>query len=933
MTLAAQKANFAESSEIFSAEDLYPRQQKQTRPSLSIRDSRYGSRHKDPATSLDEVGFGAHVDKSVAPAGDKVALDMFIVKSDFMQVVDIKVSLVETIHVFSLLNNDDAFARAVAPSLSTTAVSSSDRQSPERKQFAKAETKPRKKLVGTYVTKIAKDYVSAQSEESHANGNHLKGYYEDHEDFRTAKSLSMYHIAMHIPENALTILDRELFKVEYMFVIKFFFKGRMGAFLEVPIEIVSKYNHNRISTISGAIFCATNSVQAVLPPVPTLTKWSESYVSERDPAINSSAAKALLLPTSSSPPSSPLAVKGEDKVDIAEASLEPVNRAITGRTVESSSSKVARFIMNTADTKQSVGLPPSRISSVRHSPPPEATYFKVQQQQASLDYAFRETKDISFTDTLKTTSTAIDQTDSTLNNKDRSAVSTAIVSIAHRAVEGPVSIQPSVKVAGAVVHQSNASSLAAGLLQKEPGPVLEANTVASKKKIGDLALIMPASVPAVRTGTKEAKVAPKAAAEEAGDDFTLTIMSNQKNYSDRDLSHLYPAQQRWSGFSESRDGGSRAYNDLIAKSSKDLPSPLPHPRNTNGALTSIKISPQQQSATFALVTSMLPAMSLFSSVGHTSVEESSSSSSGNGNGNRISSKSNTQPQYARRSLQQAELHHPKLSSRPLKSCLRERREAIPLNVTPPNHRPVQAKKKVTFAKGCTPLTSPITHQALFPGIDFGAISRANNNHSSNSSNVTQERHGYMPNYPPLSFSPPLAPAMPLACSPSRGSTLNPRLAASDNVASAPTSTTIATSIVNPNTTITTTKGSHARSSNPASPYHPFDNHPSRLSPLEKQNLGFQIKVQSPSRSNSYNNHSNSTSRKVDEVKEGESSDEDDAFEDDEGDYDYNYDDNEEDEETEEERIERRRQARVAWLARYGDAFKQVYGAVPELPPI
>ena len=40
-------------------------------------------------------------------------------------------------------------------------------------------------------------------------------------------------------EMALTIQDRDLFKVDYMFVIKFFFKGLMGAFLELTIEIVS----------------------------------------------------------------------------------------------------------------------------------------------------------------------------------------------------------------------------------------------------------------------------------------------------------------------------------------------------------------------------------------------------------------------------------------------------------------------------------------------------------------------------------------------------------------------------------------------------------------------------------------------------------------------------------------------------------------------
>ncbi|KAF9936004.1 hypothetical protein BGZ65_002805 [Modicella reniformis] len=74
-------------------------------------------------------------------------------------------------------------------------------------------------------------------------------------------------------------------------------------------------------------------------------------------------------------------------------------------------------------------------------------------------------------------------------------------------------------------------------------------------------------------------------------------------------------------------------------------------------------------------------------------------------------------------------------------------------------------------------------------------------------------------------------------------------------------------------------------------HHPFDNHPSRLSPLEKQRLEYM------------------------DYEDGVEEDEDDNRDDDE---DEGEDD---DKETEEQRIERRRQARVAWLAKYGDAFK------------
>ncbi|KAF9284119.1 hypothetical protein BGZ68_004901 [Mortierella alpina] len=199
---------------------------------------------------------------------DNVTLDMFVVKSDIMKVVDIKVSLVETTQIYSLLDNEHDGHGASYPVSTRTAAEKAGQDT------------PRRRLIETHVNKIARDYVPAQAEENHANDNHLKGYYEDYEDFRTARSLTMYKLCMRIPESALTIPDRELLNVEYMFVIKFFFKDRIGAFLELPIEIVSQYNHNRISTISGAISCVSNSVQIALPPVPILVKRSESYNSD-----------------------------------------------------------------------------------------------------------------------------------------------------------------------------------------------------------------------------------------------------------------------------------------------------------------------------------------------------------------------------------------------------------------------------------------------------------------------------------------------------------------------------------------------------------------------------------------------------------------------------------------------------------------------------
>ncbi|KAF9365072.1 hypothetical protein BGX34_011494 [Mortierella sp. NVP85] len=198
-------------------------QDKRTRDSHSNKHSRI--LRPDSTDILDEVGFEAHIDKSVAAAGHQITFDMFVVKSNLMKVVDIKVSLVETVQVFSLISCNTKSEAGVPPVALNNVLGDG----------VMTSQKSRRRLVNTHVVKIAKGYVPPQSGESHANDNHLK------------------------------TSTRQLFKVEYMFVIKFFFKGRVGAFLELPIEIVSQYNHNRISTFSGAISCVSNSVQIALP--------------------------------------------------------------------------------------------------------------------------------------------------------------------------------------------------------------------------------------------------------------------------------------------------------------------------------------------------------------------------------------------------------------------------------------------------------------------------------------------------------------------------------------------------------------------------------------------------------------------------------------------------------------------------------------------
>ncbi|KAF9974513.1 hypothetical protein BGZ73_002071 [Actinomortierella ambigua] len=228
---------------------------------------------------VEEVGFGAHIDKSIVAAGESITLDMFVVKSDLLKVVDIKVSLVETISIFTPSRSpipDKAMVASkglLMTQRGSVSQSEQDRTSSisDGKGVTNSDGRSSvvpKRLLESHVVKIAKDYVPAQSEESIKNDKHMKGYYEDFEDSRTAKSLSTYRITMKIPESALTIKDRELISVKYMFVIKYFFKRRVGAFLEIPVEILSQYNHSRISAISGAMSCISDVVQIALPPIP-----------------------------------------------------------------------------------------------------------------------------------------------------------------------------------------------------------------------------------------------------------------------------------------------------------------------------------------------------------------------------------------------------------------------------------------------------------------------------------------------------------------------------------------------------------------------------------------------------------------------------------------------------------------------------------------
>jgi hypothetical protein len=217
-TTSLKKTRF-DSDEMLSAEDQYRSRQlkqqqlQQQRQELELQQQQQqsiGSRpklggRKDSTDGLDEVGFGANIDKSVAAAGENVTMDMFVVKSDVMKVVDIKVSLVETIQIFSLLDREGACA-IVSPIAGRAHVFDNNNHQHQHSGGAAGAGagSSKRKLVETHMVKIAKAYVPAQAEENHANDNHLKGYYEDYEDARTTKSLSMYKLGMRIPVSPFT---------------------------------------------------------------------------------------------------------------------------------------------------------------------------------------------------------------------------------------------------------------------------------------------------------------------------------------------------------------------------------------------------------------------------------------------------------------------------------------------------------------------------------------------------------------------------------------------------------------------------------------------------------------------------------------------------------------------------------------------------------
>ncbi|KAF9925673.1 hypothetical protein FBU30_004597 [Linnemannia zychae] len=1025
-TVSSLKKTRFDAGEMLSAEDQYrtrkqflKQQELELQKNISASSRQRVGACRDNDDELDEVGFGAHIDKSVVAAGENVTMDMFVVKSNMMKVVDIKVSLVETIQIFSLLENDNS-SNVVSP-LAGRAHGFETHLSQQQQQPVAMTNGSKRKLVETHMVKIAKAYVPAQSEENHANDNHLKGYYEDYEDARTTKSLSIYKLSMRIPETALTIQERDLFKVDYMFVIKFFFKGRVGAFLELPIEIVSQYNHNRISTISGAISCVTNSVQIALPPVPILIRrndgprilsdsssvastqdaaeetvkasashnleeeeeeresdkqkgnsiesknavkeiQSSSIDSQRPQDINTSDAdssrriivdqttvfksKDLVdisslseekpAPLGEVRAKKPTSHQGTSKQDSATATSIIIDTPKTNTQMPSGESTRASFRLSKAEFKacasRHVGLTVAHFNKMSSASPASAPV-KDSQKIKSTETKFNDHEGVpkiviesikpkeqaSHNPTnVETTTTVVTPALPILFDLTSAALPTPVPSTVSPPLPSPLTISRAMTspISSSMTQSSHSNSMSR---TANSAPIMD--TISHSNSF-------PKSAKNIDTRTPKLQPLRQGASSSS---HSSSSSSNEDSYNSQDQDT-----------SNGKAGGG-----IVAKIAKSLSSPLLRSRtgaiSPSGSQSNLaSISPQQPSSAFTLAASTLSALTLFSSVNQATV-------------NSDNKKAPHLPLA------------PTLQTGPLKSCIKKRPTTRPpglntenLGTTATQYRgslsaaPSQGhhsynvgnmnRKRVTFAKGLTPVPSPAGSQILVPeqvvldpfksknNVQFsagpcstssssistiGGMCAAGGPHSapvnSTSGQTSLGIMGSMDNQ--FMSTRPMTPSFPqhqYYPQHQHGS-----------VGSA------ATAISSPRSP-SMTKSSNG-TTNPRPKIHdPFDAHPSRLSPLEKRHLGFQIhEGHSSSRYTGMRDLSsgldddNEDSDEGDHDEEGQEEDED--SEDDE--------DEDDDQETEEERIERRRQARIAWLAKYGDAFKQVYGAVPELPPL
>ncbi|KAK3804924.1 MAG: hypothetical protein J3Q66DRAFT_446150 [Benniella sp.] len=796
---------------------------------------------RDSTDILDEVGFGAHIDKSVAFAGDQVTLDMFVVKFDLMKVVDIKVSLVETVQIFSLMS-----CNTKSEAVSGDGVMTSQ--------------KPRRRLVDTHVVKIAKGHVPPQSEESHANDNHLKGYYEDYEDVRIAKSLSMY-----------------AHSVEYMFVIKFFFKGRVGAFLELPIEIVSQYNHNRISTLSGVISCVSNSLVFNVNP---------SYTGD-----DGNNGQALRLRDDEYRDTTPFLEKTETKTNDQESSE---------RDTSPSENRFKREMASSINEAPVVGLLETTFCS--HIVDEETTCVKVPSRAQCTEANPKNQS--------PRTTGGVNARDTHLSKDESEAYRSNVARIAAAfTVKNPTThhkrlayTNPSKAAAPKITVGSSMASLTSdGTLSKAISSTARTE-LTSQGKDSAPGTGAPAAVAAVSPALPLLFDLTSAVLPSSPCEHTSVNDRNSSVSSSSSISSSISSSNRDSCAASNKSGTTASTTPSMVSSSPmlDVPSPSPfinrcsrlrdmsdpsqqqpvRTRNSSspsGSRISLSLSTSspQQSMAFTLAATTLSALTLLSSVGQAtgvmSATVARGATQGDDHGDR-------QPHRPRR-FSQAQPSPP----RPLKPCLKKRRNSVPPNLAAVVGS-ITAKKKVTFAKGSTPLPSPTSFQTPIPSLEYGDMAlngisryRPHNNSTSTSTSTSSSQM------------------------------LKHSLPWFDNIY------------------LQSTVSEHGRWNLPE---------------LQPHNHGHQLYQSSVTGSYAGRAKCQTNSTDVgnddendEEVGERKDVDMDMEYEEEADEFDHDDDDYDDDRETEEERIERRRQARVAWLAKYGDAFRQVYGVLPELPPI
>lgn len=699
----------------------------------------------------------------------------------------------------------------------------------------------------------------------------------------------------------MTILDRELLKVDYMFVIKFFFKGRVGAFLELPIEVISQYNHNRISTISGAISCVTNSVQIALPPVPILIKRTESVHSDLDKHTVDLALRTSSTDSSSGSIKDSCYSPGHS-IDIVTASNQSCKGASDTAPASDDGDQINR--------KESIPEPKTEVVSEEI---PTSEKIQASSKMSSKEVtACAGSSDVVSSGSNQTKSDRRDEVHVKKSPPKADLVPKIVVESANATSSDTSSgtSGPDTKTITTTVVTSALPLLFDLTSAVQPSPTAASTppssaTHAGSHKSSSSSELAPSvqSLYSRRNSISSQSTAPSVGLSEKGD--SPVAASNTTGIMDPVLSNIN--------------------NGLVAKLAKSLSSsPLLRSRgpgtglssSPNGSILNMTgmVSPQQQqSSAFTLAAATLSTLTLISSVGQ-AVAPASEPVAGN-----MMKHAQTFPHPGHHHHQQQHS-----SSPPLKSCLKKNRNAVPsgINTTSPiqqstNNRSHLGTKKVSFAKGSTPLPTPTGSQVL--STEAEVMSGPGN------------RATGTPNVAGKNTSNPLTPMAAIQKVPD----LLPHSGAF-KIPSTP-AVSSSTTAVSPRSGRT---------------LHPFDGHPNRLTTLDKQDLDHQILReqhrygQQLSKSNAHPHtlglqQDRQESVAVKELElQLEDEDEEEVeveVEEDSGceelDDDEEEDEDDEKHETDEERIERRRLARVAWLAKYGDAFKQVYGAVPELPPI